>query len=67
MAVYDKRRQDYKKAKNSGLKGDGLKLKKAKVKEVKQDVKKHYKHLKLDKRADRRKILCASGKESQKL
>ena len=62
MAVYDKRQQEYKKAKNDGLKGDGLKLKKAKVKEAKRDVKKHYKHLKLDKRADQGKILYASGK-----
>ena len=55
---YEKKRGEYKDAN----KGDALKLKKAKVKEAKRDVKKHYKHLKLDKRADKGKILYASGK-----
>lgn len=62
MDVYDKRLSDYKKAKNNGLKGDSLKLKKAKVKEAKRDVQKHYKHLKLDKYADQGKILYANGR-----
>ena len=62
MNTYDKKLLDYEKSKKAGLKGDSLKLKKAKVKEAKRDVKKHYKHLKLDKKADQGKILYASGK-----
>lgn len=43
------------------MRGDELKLKKAKVKESKRQVKKHYDHLKLDKRADQGKILYTKG------
>ena len=60
--TYEKKHAEYKDAKKSGIKGDALKLKKAKVKEAKREVKKHYKHLKLDKQADKGKILYASGK-----
>ena len=62
MDKYDKKLSEYKDAKKSGVKGDALKLRKAKVKEAKREVKKHYKHLKLDKQADKGKILYASGK-----
>lgn len=62
MDKYEKKQSEYKEAKKSGVKGDALKLKKAKVKEAKREVKKHYKHLKLDKQADKGKILYASGK-----
>jgi hypothetical protein len=62
MDIYDKRMSDYKKAKADGVKGDALRLKKAKVKEQKREVEKHYKHLKLDKKADQGKILYAEGK-----
>ena len=62
MDIYDKRMSDYKKAKADGVKGDVLRLKKAKVKEQKREVEKHYKHLKLDKKADQGKILYAEGK-----
>lgn len=62
MDVYDKRVSDYKKAKSDGVKGDALRLKKAKVKQQKKEVEKHYKHLKLDKKADQGKILYAEGK-----
>lgn len=62
MDVYDKRASDYKKAKADGVKGDELRLKKAKVKQQKREVEKHYKHLKLDKKADQGKILYAEGK-----
>ena len=61
MDTYEKRKADYKTAKSSGMKGDGLKLKKAKVKEAKREVNKHYKHLKLDKKADQGKILYSKG------
>ena len=46
MDSYDKRLSEYKTAKTSGATGDALRLKKAKVKEAKRNVKKHYKHLK---------------------
>ena len=62
MDKYEKKHAEYKDAKKSGVKGDALRLKKAKVKEAKREVKKHYKHLKLDKQADKGKILYASGK-----
>ena len=62
MDKYEKNHAEYKDAKKSGVKGDALRLKKAKVKEAKREVKKHYKHLKLDKQADKGKILYASGK-----
>lgn len=61
MDTYEKRKADYDNAKSSGMKGDGLKLKKAKVKEAKREVNKHYKHLKLDKKADQGKILYSKG------
>ena len=61
MDTYEKRKADYKTAKSSGMRGDELKLKKAKVKESKRQVKKHYDHLKLDKKADQGKILYTKG------
>lgn len=61
MNTYEKRKADYKTSKEQGLRGDSLRLKKAKVKEAKRDVKKHYKHLALDKKADKGKIRYASG------
>lgn len=61
MDTYEKRKADYKTAKSSGMRGDELKLKKAKVKESKRQAKKHYDHLKLDKRADQGKILYTKG------
>ena len=61
MDTYEKRKADYKAAKSSGMRGDELKLKKAKVKESKRQVKKHYDHLKLDKKADQGKILYTKG------
>lgn len=61
MDTYEKRKADYKTAKSSGMRGDALKLKKAKVKESKRQVKKHYDHLKLDKKADQGKILYTKG------
>lgn len=61
MNTYEKRKTDYETAKSSGMRGDGLKLKKAKVKEAKREVKKHYNHLKYDKRADQGKILYSKG------
>ena len=61
MDTYEKRKADYKTAKSSGVRGYELKLKKAKVKESKRQVKKHYDHLKLDKKADQGKILYNEG------
>ena len=61
MDTYEKRKADYKAAKSSGMRGDELKLKKAKIKESKRQVKKHYDHLKLDKKADQGKILYTKG------
>lgn len=61
METYEKRKSEYKTAKSSGLKGDTLKLKKAKVKGAKREVSKHYDHLKYDKRADKGKILYSQG------
>lgn len=61
MDTYEKRKADYKTAKSSGMRGYELKLKKAKVKESKRQVKKHYDHLKLDKKADQGKILYTKG------
>lgn len=61
MNTYEKRKSDYDTSKKQGLRGDALKFKKAKVKEAKRDVKKHYKHLALDKKADKGKIRYASG------
>ena len=62
MGSYDKRLSEYKTAKTSGITGDALRLKKAKVKEAKRDVKKHYKHLKQDKLGDKGKILYSEGR-----
>lgn len=62
MDSYDKRLSEYKTAKTSGVTGDALRLKKAKVKEAKRDVKKHYKHLKQDKLGDKGKILYSEGR-----
>ena len=62
MGSYDKRLSEYKTAKTSGVTGDALRLKKAKVKEAKRDVKKHYKHLKQDKLGDKGKILYSEGR-----
>ena len=61
MNIYEKRKSDYDISKKQGLRGDALKLKKAKVKEAKREVKKHYKHLALDKKADKGKIRYARG------
>lgn len=61
MDTYEKRKADYKTAKSSGMRGHELKLKKAKVKESERQVKKHYDHLKLDKKADQGKILYTKG------
>ena len=61
MNIYEKRKSDYDISKKQGLRGDVLKLKKAKVKEAKREVKKHYKHLALDKKADKGKIRYARG------
>ena len=61
MNIYEKRKSDYDISKRQGLRGDALKLKKAKVKEAKREVKKHYKHLALDKKADKGKIRYARG------
>lgn len=61
METYEKRKTEYKVAKTSGLKGDALKLKRAKTKEAKREVSKHYDHLKYDKRADKGKILYSQG------
>lgn len=66
MDIYEKRKTDYKNAKSSGVKGHQLKYKKAKIKEAKRDVKKHYDHLKLDKRADEGKILYSEGRRIRK-
>lgn len=62
MGSYDKRLSEYKTAKTSGATGDALRLKKAKVKEAKRNVKKHYKHLKQDKLGDKGKILYSEGR-----
>ena len=61
MNIYEKRKSDYDRSKKQGLRGDALKLKKAKVKEAKREVKKHYKHLAVDKKADKGKIRYARG------
>ena len=61
MNIYEKRKSDYDISKKQALRGDALKLKKAKVKEAKREVKKHYKHLALDKKADKGKIRYARG------
>lgn len=62
MDLYGKRLSEYKTAKTSGATGDALRLKKAKVKEAKSNVKKHYKHLKQDKLGDKGKILYSEGR-----
>ena len=61
MNIYEKRKSDYDISKKQGLRGDALKLKKAKVKEAKREVKKHYKHLALDKKENKKKIRYARG------
>ena len=62
MDSYDKRLSEYKTAKTSGATGDALRLKKAKVKEAKRNVKKHYKHLKQDNLGGKGKILYSEGR-----
>ena len=61
MSTYEQRKADYKASKQQGVRGDSLRYKKAKVKEAKRDVKKHYEHLAQDKKADKGKIRYASG------
>lgn len=60
---YNKRKDAYKSIKNNPLKSNyEKKYAKANVKEAKKQMKKDYKHLALDKRADKGKILYKEGK-----
>ena len=59
MSNYEKAKSDYDSSKANGSKGDPLK--KRKVKEAKNQLEKDYKHLKLDKMADKGKERYQKG------